>query len=208
MGTGRARAGDPGDAQRRRRPEDGGSRGRRPEMRPRRQGLPSSGPPRSRISRLPPRVAGRSEPVEHGRYVTASSVRAGSPVVPVSRPGAVEGRADPADASLRALPQPAGLSKRWGIWHPALTGRLGSPVRAERRRPNPESPATGPQARYRTRSYRGNNAPEGLKVTRCGSQRSKCCALRDFLFDHFVGGSQHRLRDGKAKRLGGLEVDH
>jgi hypothetical protein len=34
-------------------PEDGGSRGRRPEMRPRRPGLPSSGPPGSRIQQAP-----------------------------------------------------------------------------------------------------------------------------------------------------------
>ena len=27
------------------------------------------------------------------------------------------------------------------------------------------------------------------------------------LFDHLVGGGQQRFRDGKAERLGGLEVD-
>jgi hypothetical protein len=28
------------------------------------------------------------------------------------------------------------------------------------------------------------------------------------LFDHFVGGREQRLRDGKADRLGGLEINH
>jgi hypothetical protein len=28
------------------------------------------------------------------------------------------------------------------------------------------------------------------------------------LFDHLVGGGEHRLRHGQAERLGGLEVDH
>ena len=28
------------------------------------------------------------------------------------------------------------------------------------------------------------------------------------LFDHFVGGGEQRLRDGKAERLGGLEINH
>jgi hypothetical protein len=80
--------------------------------------------------------------------------------MPVSRPG-IGGPAGPipADASLRALPQPAGHSKTVGDSAPSLTGRLGSPVRAERRRPNPESPATGPQVRYRRRSCRGDDVP-------------------------------------------------
>jgi hypothetical protein len=51
--------------------------------------------------------------------------------------------------------------------------------------------------------------PNPPLVTLSGSQRSKLSALRDAsLLDHFVGGGQERFLDCKAKRLGGLEVDH
>jgi hypothetical protein len=37
--------------------------------------------------------------------------------------------------------------------------------------------------------------------------RPKCIATKKALFDHLVRGRKQRLRDSKAERLGGLQVD-
>lgn len=52
---------------------------------------------------------------------------------------------------------------------------------------------------YRRISGRQPQCSRQVKMTRCGSARR--------LLDHLVGSRKKRLRDGKAKRYGGLEVD-
>jgi hypothetical protein len=55
------------------------------------------------------------------------------------------------------------------------------------------------------RSTSESAVPEG---TTLGSQRFGEVDMPDLLLDHLIGCGQERFRDGKAERLGGLEVEY
>jgi hypothetical protein len=130
-----------------RRPEDGGSCGRWPGDAPAPAGAPpESGPPGSRIQQAPS---------VWGRLVMAATLPPRRHAeealwVAVSRPG-VWGRADRANASLRALPQPAGHSKRWGDLAPGFGQSAAGPTR-NRRATGPLSEEVLPRRRCAVRS--------------------------------------------------------
>src|SRR5262249_38588805 len=44
-------------------------------------------------------------------------------------------------------------------------------------------------------------------MTHCGSRWSKCCALRDFLFDHLVGEGEHVRRQLNTEKLCSSKID-